>query len=596
MIKDVFSDPLFREACQAHRDRRFDDALKGYKAVLTVRPDCAFTKLCFCVAEALRPEGSTQLRSVAEAMDAIGEDLDDYLAVPFVSFLRWPPLLRRLGQALVDFGATSAGRRLLSAAVKCQATAGFTLEKSAQAFEGSLWSLMAKEGSLDEAFDNRSSTAPQSADDWYRIGAQYFQMKDFNKACRAFEGMATYDARTASIFQPSTIVGDASSELRPDQRNAITALLERYAEADVQGSLPAPIHSRRLGSAPVTPIDFNQVTMLSVFTRWVNCTPNSLPGYMAELFHGTGTRLGIGSHFFAGDPVIYNGAGSYKPAEMRACLDKLADVYRSLMPDIFLFDASYPPGPDTIGYEFLHKVVDRKRTKIVAIVGDAWWGFSAHWEQIVDLVVTFDPLVTNDALLKSPYPERILPIFHPIDEQRFGDLPPGADIDPHALFVGSVTNTPAIMRMPWIAALADAKAPMAIHDGDRQATEALSHEAYALAMRKAAMTYSFSSRNRNRSTIIGRQWEAIQSGTLLLEEGGSPLNEFFVPFRHYVPFENLSEAVAFTLYFLENRAARDDIANRAMKFRRRHYNTRRFWELVISSALYPTAHSLKKSA
>jgi hypothetical protein len=224
------------------------------------------------------------------------------------------------------------------------------------------------------------------------------------------------------------------------------------------------------------------------------------------------------------------------------------------------------------------------------------WGFSKHWEEIVDLIVTFDPLVTNDALLKSPYPEKILPIFHPIDEQRFGDLPPGVDIDPHALFVGSITNTPAMMRMPWIAALADAKTPMVIHDGDRQATKALSHEAYALAMRKAAMTYSLSSRNRNRSTIIGRQWEAIQSGTLLLEEGGSPLNEFFMPFRHYVPFENLSEAVAFTHYFLENRAARDDIARRATKFRRRHYNTRRFWELVLSSALCPSPNLFKKTA
>ncbi len=596
MIEELFADPSFQEACRAHRDRRFDDALRGYQAVLAVRPECAFTKFCYCVAKALQPEGNTAILTVAEAVDAIGEDLERYLALPFVSFLRWPALLRQLGQALVDVGATSAGRRLLSVAVKCQATSGFTLERSAQALEGSIWTLMAKEGSLEEAFDPGSSISPQSADDWYRIGAQYFRMKDFDKASRAFRAMAAYDARVASIFRPSTIVGDASLELRPDQRNAITALLEQYAEADAQGSLPAPIHSRRLGNTPIAPIPFNQVTMLTVFTKWVNCTPNSLPGYIAELFHGTATRLGIHSHFFAGDPIIYNGAGSYEPAEMRECLDKLADTYRSVLPDIFLFDASYPPGPTTIDRDFLCRVIDRKRTKVVAMVGDAWWGFSAYWEELVDLIVTFDPLVTNDKLLKSPYPERILPIFHPIDEQRFTDLPPGADIDPHALFVGSIANTPAVLRMPWIAALADAKAPIAIHDGDRQVTQALSHEAYALAMRKAAMAYSLSSRNRNRSTIIGRQWEAIQSGTLLLEEGGSPLNEFFMPFRHYMPFENVSEALAYTHYFLENRAARDDLAARATKFRRRHYNTRRFWELVISSTLCPTTTALRKSA
>ncbi len=596
MLDELFADPAFREACQAHRERRFDAALNGYQSILDVRPECAFTKFCFCVAQAVKDDGVTKLLPVAEAVDAIGDELERYLALPFLSFLRWPTLLNELGKALIDFGAASAGRRLLIAAVNCQATSGFTLEQAGQAFNGSIWTVMANEGSLDQVFDANSPLKPRSADDFYKIGAQYFRMRDFEKATHAFQAMAGYDARTASIYRPSTIVGDASPELRPDQRAAITELLDRHAEADTKGLLPTPIQTQRLGSTPDSSIPLNQVTMLTVFTRWVTCTPNSLSGYLAELFHGTATRIGIQSHFFGGDPIIYNGVGHYKPAEMRECLDKLADTYRTLMPDIFFFDASYPPGPNTIGHEFLFNVIDRKRTKVVAMVGDAWWGFSSHWEALVDLVLTFDPLITNDALLKSPYPERILPIFHPIDEQRFYDLPPGADIDPHALFVGSISNTPAMLRMPWIAALGSAKAPIAIHDGDRQATTALSHEAYATAMRKAAMTYSLSSRNRNRSTIIGRQWEAVQSGTLLLEEGGSPLNEYFMPFRHYIPFDNLSEALAYTHYFLENREARDAVASRGATFRRRHYNTRRFWDLVVSSALCPVTTALRKSA
>ena len=151
------------------------------------------------------------------------------------------------------------------------------------------------------------------------------------------------------------------------------------------------------------------------------------------------------------------------------------------------------------------------------------------------------------------------------------------------------------MRMPWIAALADAKLPILMQDGNRLADTALSHKAYAEAMRKAAMAYSFSGRNRGRSTVIGRQWEAIQSGTLLLEEGGSPLDEFFKPFRHYIPFNNVAEAVAYTNYFLDNRKARDEIANRATTFRRKHYSTNRFWQLVVDFTLNPVPYTGQQS-
>lgn len=585
MFKPLFADPIFLEACRAHRDQRFDEAAEGYSSALANRPDCGFVMFNLCIAQARGSQGGTKINVLAKAVDLIGDDLEPYLATPFFSFLRMPSALRKLGQGLIDFGAKPAGRRLLSAAVRCQATSGLTFQLSSHALEGSIWTEMAKEGTLDQPFDPSSPMQPQSADDWYRIGSQYFAKGDMSKACRAFRAMADYDARVASIFKPSPIVGEASPELRPEQRDAITNRLEGYAEADEQGRLPVPIHSKRLGGMPTASIPLEQVTMLSVFTRWVACRPNGLPGYLAELFHGTASRLGVRSHFFAGDAVIYNGAGSYSSKEMKDCLERLADTYATVRPDVLLFDASYSPNDGSIDQNYLSRVVDRKRTKIVAVVGDAWWGLSAHWEAIADVVVSFDPLVTNDTLLRSPFPEKILPIFHPIDEQRFYELPPDAAIDQHALFVGSVTNTPALLRMPWIAELIDAKARITIQDGNREANKALSHEAYAAAMRKAAMTYSFSSRNRNRSTIIGRQWEAIQSGTLLLEEGGSPLNEFFQPFRHYVPFENLAEALAYTHYFLENRTARDDIASRATRFRRKHYNTRRFWELIMEHAL-----------
>lgn len=595
MFETAFADPKFLEACHAQRSRRFGEAADGYRSILALRPHCALSMFNLSIAEAMGSENGTTLPSLASAVDMIGDDLEPYLSIPFVSFLRTPQMLRDLGQGLVDFGATAAGRRLLRAAVVCQSTSGLSFQQTAQAFQGSHWSEMAKDGVLDEAFDPASPVQPQSADDWYRIGALFFLKKQASKAYRAFREMAHYDHRVASIYGPSPLVGEASRELRGDQRDTITMLLERYAEADAAGRLPTPLHSRRLGGAPIGTVPFEQVTMLSVFTQWVGCTSKSLPGYLAEIFHGTASRLGIGSHFFAADPVIYNGGGSYNPKEMRDCLERLADAYAALKPDIFLFDASYRPSSDSINYDFLNRVIDRKRTKIVAVVGDAWWGHSAHWEAIADVVVTFDPLVTNDKLLLSPYPERMLPIFHPIDEERFYEQPLDAPIDDHALFVGSIVNTPSMMRMPWITALGEAKAPVVVHDGDRSAQKGLSHEAYAMVMRKAAMTYSFSSRNRNRSTIIGRQWEAIQSGTLLLEEGGSPLDEFFQPFRHYIPFDNVAEALAYTNYFLENRAARDAIATRAMKFRRQHYNTRRFWELVLQSTFGPTIDSLQKN-
>ena len=363
MLENTPTDSAFLEACAHHRGQRLEQAINSYRAFLQTHPDCGFALFNLCLAEAMDNPIGPLLPALAKAIDLIGDDLEPYLDQPFMSFLRKPQAHRILGRGLIESGQLAAGRRLLSAAVKCQATSGLTLLQSSHAFETSIWTELAREGRLDEVFDTKTPDQPRSADDWYRIGVQYFTKRDFGRAHQAFKSMAAYDPRAGAIFRPSPIVGELSPELRPDQRLAIDALLDRYAVSEQANAMPEPLHTHRLGSRPVGSVPLDEVTMLTVFTQWVGCAPNSLPGYLAELFHGTAKRAGIRSHFSAGDPVIYNGCGYYEPNDMRTCLDNLADAYATIKPDVFLFDASYFPKANALDRLFLSRVIDRKRTK-----------------------------------------------------------------------------------------------------------------------------------------------------------------------------------------------------------------------------------------
>ena len=82
------------------------------------------------------------------------------------------------------------------------------------------------------------------------------------------------------------------------------------------------------------------------------------------------------------------------------------------------------------------------------------------------------------------------------------------------------------------------------------------------------------------SVMTGRITEAILSGSLLVYESGSQIDDYLVPFVHYVPVDNVHELVHFCRYLLKHEEKRAEMANEAYLFLIEHYSSKKFWNCI----------------
>jgi hypothetical protein len=80
----------------------------------------------------------------------------------------------------------------------------------------------------------------------------------------------------------------------------------------------------------------------------------------------------------------------------------------------------------------------------------------------------------------------------------------------------------------------------------------------------------------------GRTFEAIASGTLLLEQSGKAASQLYVPLVHFIPFMSMDQALIFTQFLIKHPEWRDQIAGEARRFHTAHYAADRIWTAVCA--------------
>jgi len=72
---------------------------------------------------------------------------------------------------------------------------------------------------------------------------------------------------------------------------------------------------------------------------------------------------------------------------------------------------------------------------------------------------------------------------------------------------------------------------------------------------------------------------------LVLQQSGAPVDQFFVPFIHFVPVTNIDQMISFARFFLENEAWRARIVDAARGFWDEHYSTASSWRFICRKLL-----------
>ena len=216
------------------------------------------------------------------------------------------------------------------------------------------------------------------------------------------------------------------------------------------------------------------------------------------------------------------------------CRDNAADL-------LVLDDFEARRGADAAGAILRALKRELPALRVVGIYMDPWlpenWGAIEAGADCLDAV--WSPVATP-VWQRAAFSGKTLFLPFP----HGGSFPAAAArIEPRLRFGGGVQYS-NWDRAFWLAAIADAGLPLTIaashHQHDkRDALE--SYRGYMLQSATGEAALNFARRSNGISTVTGRTFETLATGTLLVQERSDDVDLFFVANRHYLRFETMAD-------------------------------------------------------
>jgi len=293
------------------------------------------------------------------------------------------------------------------------------------------------------------------------------------------------------------------------------------------------------------------------------------------------------------------------------CDEAFVKTCEQLKPDfLFLFPVSTdivrwcgdPPQqkalhmfPRKSTFEFIKKALD---IPIITCNGDAYgedsFAYTEELSLISDRILIMEP--NSDFMERARTPEKYVLLWCPVVSSIFcSNGHESRDID--VSFIGrahysdSDNDLPPdnplhqyLYRLVFLEKLIAAGIPV-FRAGGQQQLVPLSTEQVAEYLRRSKISLNFSYFSPERRLIRGRVWEALNCGSLLLEEDNSSTSYYLEPNKHYIPFNGVEDAAEKIRFYLQNPALLENIAQSGCTVARENYGARIFWERVIDIAL-----------
>jgi hypothetical protein len=117
---------------------------------------------------------------------------------------------------------------------------------------------------------------------------------------------------------------------------------------------------------------------------------------------------------------------------------------------------------------------------------------------------------------------------------------------------------------------------------DKSASKIPNFVEYADRLRHFEAIFANGYKYPQESIVVGKVWEAVLSGTTVLYEDGSWLDEYLEPYVHFVPIKNPADLVVKAKFILSNLEVSREIARLAREEYLKSYGSQEFWKQVIS--------------
>ena len=408
----------------------------------------------------------------------------------------------------------------------------------------------------------------------YRIGVvlyryEYFRLSDFLIRVHLYgTGQADLVRTRNTNFCPN------QSDYGAFERSFRAFLDERWRNWTA-GRIDLPIFLKESEPTPDL-ARLKDLRVLVITPRYRNSSALYLENDFIDHYYRSLINIGVDAHIFYADGICYPAIFRLDPLKALSDLAQLRQTVAQIRPEVILFDGNFVGAEGSLSASYLAEIKDSFGPKLVAFVIDAWGnlGIDAvnYWAPVSDLVVHTAP--GGDAERKNIFQKKLWCSAVPNNERIFF---PQADRSTDISFFGSYGT---YLRAFWFGRVKMTVRRLGLR-GDIH-TSSLTKDGpampeYAAIMRASRMVMNCSSRSQAIRIMTHRVWQAIRSGVVLLEEENEATRTSFIPFIHYVPFENAVQLDHMVEFFVKNPDCADRIGQAAAEFSARHYSAAQIW-------------------
>jgi spore maturation protein CgeB len=120
------------------------------------------------------------------------------------------------------------------------------------------------------------------------------------------------------------------------------------------------------------------------------------------------------------------------------------------------------------------------------------------------------------------------------------------------------------------------------HDRVKPTLTHYSYLQYIKAIKSSKYVFTNGYLNSRESIVVGRAFETLATGGVLLYERGSKLSMFYQEYSDFVPVHNISDFIEKMNFLLNNSHISHDIGKRASVRTFCSYNSNIFWKIALS--------------
>lgn len=315
----------------------------------------------------------------------------------------------------------------------------------------------------------------------------------------------------------------------------------------------------------------NQLKRISLVVPYhIYCSPDYLINDLFFHYIKTSKDAGHTTHSFDASNLMYS--NFTKTMALKDSLQMLEQHLINFNPEIIITDGNFLPDINTITPSIWNELKSKFHFKLVTTIPDAYDAqpdFYGVWSSCSDIIILLNRLTSNYRAEKK---SMLCPCL-PFDASIF-KADNKKDID--LLYIGSNSRN----RIIWINALSLSGINIYAVLHDRQKDVAPDHEEYGRLLSRSKLIINNGWVNEADTILTGRFFEGIMAKSVILQEVGTNAEEFFTPFRHYVPISNFKQALVFTRYLLANDHIREKIAEEAISFYDHNYSAEHFWNCL----------------